>query len=794
MHNIIITNTETKKTILKNNNKLIDIKIYTLNEFINLYYFSYNEETIYYLINKYHYKYEIAKIYLDNLTYIVDIEYKNPKLNFLKELKKELIANKLLYTNKLFKNNLQKSTIYLYNLPLTKEMNKLLEDLKDYNVIIKQDELPKYNHPIYELNTLEDEVVFVANKICELINDGTNINHIYLTNIDSEYKKAIKRIFPMYNIPVYLDNNDTLYGTYIVKLFLDNYTSNIEDTFNIIKDYIKTEEDQNIYNKLIDIVNKYSFIDDKLLVKEMIIYDLKNTKLETKILSDKVTESILDNPYTSLDYVFLMSFNQGIIPKTYKDEEYLNDIAKEELNISLTVDKNNNSKNNTIKNILSIPNLIITYKKEHKGEEYIISSINEELSYEITQNIKPIYNYSNAYNKLKLASLLDNYTKYNSLTDSLLILNKHYKYINYKTYNNKFTGLNIKDFRDYLNNKLNLSYTKLDTYYKCPFQYYVSNILKLNKYEETFYQHIGTIFHAVLEKITTSNLSYDDLFNHVVNDLNITFSNKEKFFLKKLKKELSFVIECIQEQDKYTNLKQELHEEKIYTSISGNMTITFSGIIDKLKYNEKDTETIIAIIDYKTGNPSLDLTTIEYGIGMQLPIYLYLAKNTKKLKNVKIAGIYLQKILHNEITVDKSTTYEQTKKKALKLQGYSNIDKNILSEFDNSYEDSKMIQGMKTTKTGDFIHYAKVLSNKQMDTIEQIVINKIEDGAHLIENAEFTIAPKVINDENYSCSYCKYKDICFHKNEDLVELYTRKLEDIIGGDTNETDTITTESH
>ena len=101
---------------------------------------------------------------------------------------------------------------------------------------------------------------------------------------------------------------------------------------------------------------------------------------------------------------------------------------------------------------------------------------------------------------------------------------------------------------------------------------------------------------------------------------------------------------------------------------------------------------------------------------------------------------------------------------------------------------------MKTTKSGDFIHYAKVLSNEQMDIIEQIAINKIEDGAHLIENAEFTIAPKVINDNNCSCSFCKYKDICFHKNEDFVELNTRKLEDIVGGDTHETNTITTESN
>ena len=42
-------------------------------------------------------------------------------------------------------------------------------------------------------------------------------------------------------------------------------------------------------------------------------------------------------------------------------------------------------------------------------------------------------------------------------------------------------------------------------------------------------------------------------------------------------------------------------------------------------------------------------STIEYGIGMQLPVYLYLAKNSNKLSNVKVAGFYLQKVLNNEV-------------------------------------------------------------------------------------------------------------------------------------------------
>ena len=212
------------------------------------------------------------------------------------------------------------------------------------------------------------------------------------------------------------------------------------------------------------------------------------------------------------------------------------------------------------------------------------------------------------------------------------------------------------------------------------------------------------------------------------------------------------------------------------------MKITFSGIIDKIKYKEEDGKTIIAIIDYKTGVPSLDLSTIPYGIGMQLPVYLYLAKNSDKLTNIKVAGFYLQHILNNEITVEKGENYEDLKKKELLLQGYSNDDISILSRFDTSYENSVMIKGMKVKKDGDFYAYAKTLSSKDMSILTDIAETKIKEAAELITNARFAIAPKKIGDVNYGCKYCSYRDICYHSPDDIVELEPVSKEDMFGGE------------
>lgn len=781
-NSIIITSNTLKKDILSsNNNKLTYYKIYTLSEFNKLYFFDYNEKTIYYVMNKYNVKYEIAKIYVNNLYNINNKTYSNHKLKFLNELKQELMDNKLLKINKLFNKFLTNKNIIVYNLPLSKELSSLINQLKENNnVEVINNEVGTNKHVIYEVDTIENEVLFIANKIVELLKNNISISNIYLTNLNDEYKKLIKKIFPMYNIPYTLKNDESIYGTYISNKFFEYYDKDLTITIEKLKEYIETEEAQDIYNKIINIINKYTFEDDKLKIKEMIISDFKNTKLRTKDIVNSIHEvSLTDKTFKDTDYVFLPSFNQGIIPVIYKDEDYLTDNDKKELDISLTVDKNNLEKQNIINTLSNIKNLIITYKKNANGEEFNISNINEELNYEVKQIEEYNYNNSNLYNKIKLTSLLDEYNKYGTKSNLLYTLDKHYNELPYNTYSHKFTGINVPNLHEFLDNKITLSYSSLDKYFRCPFSFYIGNILRLNIYEETFYQLVGTLFHAILEKMPEET-DYDKVWTEELTKLNHEFTIKENFFLRKLKEELKFIIKVIKEQENFTDLHDELHEERVYTNIPGNIKITFTGIIDKIKYKKDDDKTIVAIIDYKTGNPNLDLSTIKYGIGMQLPVYLYLAKNSNKLTNVKVAGFYLQKVLNNEMTVDKTHSYEQQKKKNLLLQGYSNEDINILSEFDKSYMDSNIIKSMKVKNDNSFYSYSKVLSNKSMDIIENIAEEKIKEGADLITKANFDIAPKKIGKLNYGCNLCKFKDICYHTADDVVELEETTIEDILG--------------
>lgn len=305
-----------------------------------------------------------------------------------------------------------------------------------------------------------------------------------MTNLNDEYRLIIKRIFEIFNIPVYLKKRLSIYSTHICHKFLNLYSSDISKTLKELADTLKDSE-VDIYNKIVNICNKYVWCDDYLDVKELIVSDLKNTNVEQVLLDNCVKEVSIEQPFLDDDYIFLLGFNQGEIPVIYKDEEYLSDAEKSLLNIETSIDKNIRAKEEAINIITRTKNLIISYKLKSLTDTFSISNINEKLNFNIVKGVIDEYTHSNLYNDISLAKSLDLFNKYGTINDNLTLLYKNYA-LNYRTYDNSFKGIDKQLLYKYLDNKLLLSYSSLDNYNRCNFRYYLSNILKLNVYEETF--------------------------------------------------------------------------------------------------------------------------------------------------------------------------------------------------------------------------------------------------------------------------------------------------------------------
>ena len=212
------------------------------------------------------------------------------------------------------------------------------------------------------------------------------------------------------------------------------------------------------------------------------------------------------------------------------------------------------------------------------------------------------------------------------------------------------------------NNEVLLSSKKMDNLLKCPMKYWFANTLKLKDIEPNLEAKKrgkrGTIMHEALEKfgnengfkILKNNLKYackllavklDEVFKKEGIDINknllefefyriyhegLETANKHNLLVKLLqwnKKEIlnNFNIHGCEEKFEDVELKNE------------NVTIKFSGIIDKVLLNKDNTD--IFATDYKTG--TLTISDISNNWSSQFIIYLLALKKLFPNRNIKLA-------------------------------------------------------------------------------------------------------------------------------------------------------------
>lgn len=753
-HSLVIIPNNLKNKLLKEisqNKKLINIKMMTKEEFIQNYYGKIKTEATYFLMKEFHLNFSVAQKYLKN------IFVNHPKI---KKYYDYLMANNLIEKNPLF--NPKNITIIGY--PDLEPY--LLNELKKYNLNITEETKNDYLPKVYEFSTMQDEIAYVATQIAENLKTKSP-SEIFITGLTDDYIPELKRIFSLYKIPLNINNKISIYSTSAVQTFLKNLTENKD--LNIALEKTPNGE---VKNKIIDLLNQYNLpVDETYLT--IIKEKLKNLTIPAKKYDNAVNVISLNEINDKDKIYYILAFNQELIPKIYKDDDLIADDEKPQYNLLTSTQKNIIQKKVTERLIKSSPNITITYKLKDTFSTYYPSSLISELNLEVIKNPDIKYIYSNLFNKLTLSKYLDDYLNYNQKDKNLDILWSNYSNIDYGTYDNKYHQINKENLINYLQNKLTLSYTSLNNYSLCPFKYYANNILKLDPYEETFPILIGNLFHYCLSHLYDENFNLETEYRKYLKDKEL--SPKEKFYLKLLYKVLEKDIEIIKKEETHTTYNKHLTEKKLTISKSQNPEINFTGIIDKVSYNENHA----IITDYKTGSVTATLDNLNYSLNMQLPIYLYLIKNSNLGYNVM--GIYLQKLLNTPALDSENPDKEIADN--LKLSGYTVNDEDIIQEIDDTYENSELIKGLKKTKNG-FSSYSKLLNYEDFDKIYQITEDNINKTIKNILEGNFEIKPKRIDNENISCKNCPFKDLCFFKEEDIKNLKNTKITEILGGEEN----------
>lgn len=757
----VICNNSIKEKILKEVNGIKNYIFLTLDELSNKMNITVKKSAVYRLMKEYNFSYSLSLEYIKAVKMIENKKYLNPKLDSITSVLNYLNDNNLIDKDTLFLHKLKQFPITFICPDHSKEYNKIKEAVSLYTDVYEIDiNNNKYLPKVYEFNTILEEVLFVMNKIKELIKKQISLNNIYIVNTNDDYLFLLNRLSKSYQIPIEFKGYNNILSSTIIKDFLNKCLE-----FNNFNEIVASlDKNNDLYSSIIDVINDYELINEE--PKECITF-LKSVFKNVKYPYKKYIEAVHlvdEEMFFSIDnYVFYLGFNLGSSPKIIKEDGFLNDSDLKILNYSTSFEKNDLAYNRLKQFIYNTPNLVLSYKKYVKQDEFLPSLLIKELKLDVIKDVKIPYGDSKLEDELRLVGLYDLYIKYGQWHNDL----EKYGIGNarYKDYNHSFKGLS-KEIMDnhYKEKQLKLSYSSVKMYFACPFYYYADRILGLNEFKPQMAARLGTFSHAVLED------SYDDNFNFNISVINhksdIAVDGKDEFFFDQMTSVLNNLIYFNKNHEELSELKEIRREENIEV-IKNNYL--FEGFIDKLMYKICDNDVYVAIIDYKTGADIVSLDNIEDGFNLQLPSYMYLVSKYEPFKNLNlhIIGIYLQKV--NIVIFDNKSDIALQMEKKFMLEGYSISKTNLLEMFDPTYSKSTYIKSLGLSSKG-FYHYSKIFNEEDQNKIIDMVENLLDDAAKNIKNGIFDIEPKMIKGRNMSCTFCKYKDICFYDYNDFKEL------------------------
>ena len=717
---------------------------------------------------------EIVKTYFEYLPYIslFDRVVGDSKINFLKSIYNWLKDKGFLIIDKDFIPYLKKRAVSFVGYDSDDKNILFLQNiLKDNDVefetISSSENQENNKHIVYHFDTLLDESRYVFNEIKKLLDSGVSINNIKICNYSDAYYHTFYRLSSYYNIPINFDAEKNILSTSIVKtLFseLDNKENN-----NICDVMDKLNNTNPFFKSIMNIVNSYKLKNYSLSdIKDILKMEIKNIKYDSVRYENGIILSNLYAPnYTSEDHVFVLGFNQNVLPRIFVDNAYLSDKTLQKMGLNTSLDAIRLDEKVVLHNLNLDVNYHISYKLSSPFESFLKSEFLNKYKYEDIEGIVDD-NISEREDKIIYGESLDNFYKYN---DKDRYYNNVYD-VNYLGYKNDYKGIEDETKKKIIPDVIKLSYSTINIYAKCAFRYLMEKILYLSEFDHTMNTNCGVYAHKILEEYYKHpEYTYDELKQIALDDFVetrkkeqtrgnkdacTTISTKEKFFFNLMDCFVKETIDFNKEHEEKAGFSKALTEYKVNIKYD-NDKLVFEGAIDKILIKNKKDKKYVAIVDYKTGNTKYDRKNIDYGFNMQLPSYVYMAKQDKKTFNDPVVlGMYLQKI-------------GPSNKDEYRLQGFTNISNDYWRELDDLEENSssEYICSLSTKKDGELAKKKTNLDEDELNYLARVVEKNLKNTYELIRVGSFEINPKFDGNTNLSCDYCKYKDVCYRTHEKI---------------------------
>jgi hypothetical protein len=601
-----------------------------------------------------------------------------------------------------------------------------------------------FSPKVYEFVSHEDEINYVCESICKLIEKGIDLDNIYIANLQPKFYPTFLRACHLFNIPTNIEVNNTLDKNEIGNYFLEllQSTDTFVNALDLLKDkYGDLDIYDSIHNQIVTILNAYNlekYTPNQLY--EFIKEDFSNFKSQQKNFANSIniieTIDIVNLPDDV--HVFIIGCNFEAFPKVLKDSDYFTDLEKELINYPTSASVNEYNRNMIQQIICSRANIILTFIEHDYNSEYYIS----EILPSSTKLDNKLYVYSNYANSLKFAQILDAQQSYDEYKNKISI--------NYNTYDSKFNvPLWVLE-----TTVPPLSYSTIKTFNQCPYRFYIEHFLLENQenYIPSENTVLGNVWHEYLANLQFGKVLSENDKQKIINKILKPFPNAEtlKFFVDLndpvFQNSYNTLMSFVANQG-YNSL---LSETKYSTKID---SVVIKGTIDCILFKVVNDTVYLSIFDFKSGNND-DITYDTFFdkdvLNLQIPTYLYLLENDPK-KGFSDYDFEYDFVGYYPLYLDTP-----------KLKG--------LYSDDTYLNNSEVITaGRKNSNSEN----PRLIDYGVISDLKDLFLDNLDLVIGSIEKNDFPISPFIEKKKNKreGCDNCEFKRIC---NIEFADIFSKK--------------------
>lgn len=662
-------------------------------------------------------------------------------------------------------------------------INQMLPFLKHYERCFTTNSIDK-ELTIFHFENYDDEILEVVNHIAILLNKKVDPAKIVIHKVNKDYLNKLEEYLMIYKIDYIVEGEDSFFDVDIVKNFFHDLKNYEAMRLNkVLKDYLIDKKDNKIFSKIGKVLEPLIMLD--LTINSITLDLIKDVFIHT-IYQEEVTnaikiENVLNHIYDDDTHIFIMNFSHGEIAHIYKDDTYLNDKIRKNLKLLTSFDRTQIEEKKILDCIHSYESIHLSYSTYCSSKIYMPSNLIKELAKKRIVNIcdASIHIYHIVNEDMAKMRFFKAYALYR------LYQKKTFDYLyGYTYFCDDLTKRYQSDFNatlDYLALPtlfMELSYTKLNDYFSCPFRFYLKYILNIEeKMEDNNSTFVGRMYHFVLEKVVAKRYIDRRTKEEVLENISVyicdfvknqtyEIKDKLKFYLNKFSEELKLIVEIIMDFMDHSSFEVLGLEQKLEKQFDDYTVVV--GLIDKiLKYQE-----YYLVIDYKTNPVHPNWYALDVGLDLQLPLYLYLIKANDP--NAKIAGSYLQSVFRTSLLKYEDKPLSKVMLEQLKYVGYTLQDRDVILAIDtNALNGSGSLPKQIVSNKGFYKNFLKKsFTQTQFDAIILYVEKLIFEANKKIRKGLFPILPLTDEKNESVCRYCRLKDLCY-RNETMKKVYKK---------------------